>query len=136
MKLRKLEDTMVGALGIELSKNSDGTFSAAMRVDSRTCQVYGYLNGGASLALAENLAGYASFTICSENEVPLGINVSASHIATAVLGQKVFAKATAIQRGHHLHIWNIDITDESGKLLSNIKVTNMIVNRRAIKDTE
>ncbi|MGN0893738.1 MAG: PaaI family thioesterase [Succinivibrio sp.] len=136
MKLRNIEDTMVGALGIELFDNEDGTFSAAMMVDSRTCQIYGYLNGGASLALAENLAGFASFKSCTNGDVPLGISVTANHVASAMCGQKVFAKATALQKGHHLHIWDIDIRDENKKLLSNIRVTNMIVNRRNIKDTE
>lgn len=43
-----------------------------------------------------------------------------------------FVKATArlIQRGAILHVWNVDITSPSGKLISTARVVNLIVKKR------
>ena len=43
-----------------------------------------------------------------------------------------FVKATArlIQRGATLHVWNVDITSPSGKLISTARVVNLIVKKR------
>ena len=49
------------ALGMEfISTPEDDTCMARMKVDERNRQPFGFLSGGASLALAENLAGVAS----------------------------------------------------------------------------
>ena len=53
------------ALGMEfLSTDDDDTCMARMRVDERNRQPFGFLSGGASLALAENLAGVGSTSLC------------------------------------------------------------------------
>ena len=49
------------ALGMEfISTPEDDTCMARMRVDERNRQPFGFLSGGASLALAENEAGVGS----------------------------------------------------------------------------
>ena len=49
------------ALGMEfLSTPEDDTCMARMKVDERNRQPFGFLSGGASLALAENVAGVGS----------------------------------------------------------------------------
>ena len=65
-----LQHTMVETLGIKMFRDETGVFRATMPVDSRTCQLFGLLNGGASVALAENLAGYASLKLCDKDTIP------------------------------------------------------------------
>ena len=49
------------ALGMEfISTPDDDMCMATMKVDERNRQPFGFLSGGASLALAENLAGVGS----------------------------------------------------------------------------
>ena len=49
------------ALGMEfISTPEDDTCMARMQVDERNRQPFGFLSGGASLALAENVAGVGS----------------------------------------------------------------------------
>ena len=49
------------ALGMEfISTLEDDTCMARMKVDERNRQPFGFLSGGASLALAENVAGVGS----------------------------------------------------------------------------
>ena len=53
------------ALGMEfISTPEDDTCMARMRVDERNRQPFGFLSGGASLALAENVAGVGSSALC------------------------------------------------------------------------
>lgn len=102
---------------------------ATMTVGEQNCQPYGYLSGGASLALAETLAGVGSATICPE-EVAVGINVSGHHIKAVKVGETVTAKATIVQNGRALHVWNVAITDSAGDLVSEAVVTNYIVHKK------
>ena len=119
-----LQHTMVETLGIKMFRDETGVFRATMPVDSRTCQLFGLLNGGASVALAENLAGYASLKLCDKDTIPVGSFVSANHVAPGFFNSEVHAVATPIK------IWNVDVFNEKEQLLSTIRMTNLI-----IKDT-
>ena len=52
---------------------------ARMKVDERNRQPFGFLSGGASLALAENVAGVGSSALCADCAC-VGIEVSGSHV--------------------------------------------------------
>ena len=92
-----LGNSMENHLGIVfLPTDEDGTTHAEMPVDHRTCQPYGTLHGGASLALAESLAGYGSWAYCAPNEVPFGMQVSGNHISPVRVGNKVLASGRLV----------------------------------------
>lgn len=128
--VKKKMDTgknMATALGmVFLSTPEADTCAATMPVDERTCQPYGMLNGGASLALAENLAGLGSIALCPNCRC-MGINVSGNHVKPALMGDTVTATATIVHRGHTLHVWRVDVKDGIGDLVSTINVTNFLV---------
>lgn len=117
-------------MGMELLPAQSGEARARMPVTSAVCQPFGYLSGGASLALAETLAGYGSLALCTEDEIPLGIQVSASHVHAVPLGGEVTATATLLSRSRQLHVWNVDIIDGEGRLVSTSRVTNCIKKKR------
>lgn len=127
--------TMMDHLGIRLlPSDNECSIKAEMPVDHRTCQPYGYLNGGASLALAENLAGLGSCHLCQEGEIPLGIQVSANHVSAVTVGYTVVAEATLLHRGSSTHVWNVDIRRASGALVSSVRVVNAI-RKRPVRKT-
>ena len=113
-------------LGMEILSASEGRATARMKVEEKVCQIFGYLSGGASLALMETLAGYGSLALCGPEEVPLGIQVSANHMHAVPMGGEVTATATLLQHTRHLHVWNVDIHDSEGRLISSGRVTNCI----------
>lgn len=113
-------------LGMELAASQPGLATARMKVEDKVCQPFGFLSGGASLALMETLAGYGSLELCAPGEVPLGIQVSASHMRAVPRGGEVTATATLLQKTRHIHVWNVDIHDEEGRLISSGRVTNCI----------
>ena len=118
-------------LGMEMLPSEAGTARARMAVTHTVCQPFGYLSGGASLALAETVAGYGSLSLCEEGEVPLGVQVSANHVHAVPLGSVVFAEARILSQTRSLHVWNVDITDEEGRLISTSRVTNCIKKRKS-----
>lgn len=120
-------------IGIEILYAEEGMVKASMPVDERTsrpCEPKDILNGGASLALAETAAGYGSLAICSDQEMAVGIQISANHVSMVSIGQTVYATGKLIHKGKTQHVWNIDITNKEGKLVSTARVVNLIVKKR------
>ena len=115
------------ALGMEfISTPEDDTCMARMKVDERNRQPFGFLSGGASLALAENLAGVGSSALCPGTAC-VGIEVSGSHVKAVCEGDTVTAHARLLHKGTTLHVWNVDIQDSTGDLISSVRVTNYVI---------
>ncbi len=115
------------ALGMEfISTPEDDTCMARMQVDERNRQPFGFLSGGASLALAENVAGVGSSALCPGCAC-VGIEVSGSHVKAVAEGDTVTAYARLLHGGSTLHVWQVDIKDSSGDLISSVRVTNYVV---------
>jgi len=123
----KNRDGLSGALGMEFySTPEEDTCMAKMRVDERNRQPWGFLSGGASLALAENVAGVGSMALCP-GCMAMGINVQGQHVKAVVEGDTVTALATIKHKGGTLHVWQVEIRNSAGELISNVAVTNFIV---------
>lgn len=115
------------ALGMEfISTPEDDTCMATMKVDERNRQPFGFLSGGASLALAENLAGVGSSSLCPGCAC-VGIEVSGSHVKAVMEGDTVTAYGRLQHQGKKLHVWQVDIKDSAGDLISTVRVTNFII---------
>lgn len=115
------------ALGMEfISTPEDDTCMARMQVDERNRQPFGFLSGGASLALAENVAGVGSSSLCPGCAC-VGIEVSGSHVKAVVEGDTVTAYARLMSKGSTLHVWNVEIRDTAGDVISCVRVTNYIL---------
>ena len=123
------KNTMVDHLGICFTAVGEGWVEASMPVDERTFRPGGFLHGGANLALAETLAGLGSMLVVDLEEFDiLGIQVSANHTGSADRGT-VYARAEIVHAGIQTHVWDVGIKNETGKLISTGRVTNMIVKR-------
>lgn len=124
-----VKNTMVENLGILFTAIGEGWVEATMPVDQRTSRPGGLLHGGANLALAETVAGLGSMLTVDNNEFDiLGIQVSANHTGGTSKGT-VIARAEIVHAGIQTQVWNIEIKNEAGKLISTARVTNMIVKR-------
>jgi len=129
-KLIQEEPNLSTALGMEfISTPEDDTCMARMRVDERNRQPFGFLSGGASLALAENVAGVGSSALCPGCAC-VGIEVSGSHVKAVAEGDTVTARALLLHRGTTLHVWQVNISDSSGELISSVRVTNYVIKQK------
>ena len=122
--------TLMETLGIEFTLLSPERTEAVMPVDRHVCQPFGILHGGATLALAESVAGQGSLLLCEADEMPAGIQVSCNHVSSVRKGDKVRAVGTIIHRGRSIHVWNIDIFTSTDKLVSSVRVVNSILKKR------
>ena len=122
-------DGLSNTLGMEFISTPDpDTCQARMKVDERNRQIFGFLSGGASLALAENLAGVGSLALCPNN-ICVGINISGSHVKAVLDGDTVTATAHIMHKGKTLHQWHVDIRNGAGDLISSVEVTNFVMNK-------
>ncbi len=121
--------TMMEHLNIEYIEVEDGKLIARMPVNHTTFQPDKILHGGATIALAETVAGLGSAYIVDNEKVAVrGTQVSANHIRSVRKGN-VIATGTIVYKGSNMHVWNIDITDERNRILSTCRITNMIFNK-------
>lgn len=121
---------LMGNLGIQYTYASDERVEATMPVDYRTRQPFGILHGGATLALAETVAGLGSMIICEPDEIVVGMQVSGNHISSAHEGDTVRAVATIVHKGRSSHVWNVDVFTSTNKLVSSIRVVNSVIKKR------
>lgn len=123
-------DTLMDTLGISFIHLSPGRVEAVMPVEKRVCQPFGLLHGGASLALAESVAGQGSLAVCEADEIPVGVQVSGNHVSSVKEGDEVRAVGTLLHKGRSTHVWNVDILASDGKLVSSVRVVNNLVKKR------
>lgn len=134
-KLRR-HDGLSNTLGMNfISTPEPDMCVASMKVDERNKQPFGFLSGGASLALAENVAGVGSMVLCP-GKICVGINVSGEHVKAVLEGDTVTAYGRLLHRGKTLHVWHIEIKNESGELVSSVQVTNFIMKGKEEKKEE
>ena len=125
----RMMGTMIEALGIRFIPTDDDYAVAEMPICPATRQYMGILHGGASLTLAETIAGVGSLHLIEYDEAyaVCGTEVSGSHVAMSANEGKVYGKARLVHAGKSTHVWNVDIVDEDGKILSEERVTNRII---------
>ncbi|MFN3266194.1 MAG: hotdog fold thioesterase [Deinococcales bacterium] len=112
-----MNETLVKTLEIEVLEGTKDRVVAKMPVQPKVHQPFGFLHGGASVALAETVAGIGAYLNVAENgENAFGLEINANHIRPKRDGF-VTATATPLHRGKTTHVWDIQITDEAGKLV-------------------
>lgn len=121
---------LMGNLGIQYTYADESRIEATMPVDHRTRQPFGILHGGATLALAETVAGLGSMILCRPDEIAVGMQVSGNHISSAHEGDTVRAVGTIIHKGRSSHVWNVDIFTSTNKLVSSVRVINSVMKKR------
>ena len=108
-----VEQTLETTIGMRFISTPDpDSCVAQLDVDERTRQPFGVLSGGATLALAETLAG---------------VNVSGSHVKAVLEGDTITAVARIVHRGRRFHVWNVQVTNKAGEVISTVTVTNYAV---------
>jgi len=122
--------TLIEQLGIEYLEARTGYMKARMPVDERTFQPMRILHGGATLTLAETLASIGSALMVDREKFDVkGQHISADHVRSARSGW-VVGEAVIVHRGRSSHIWNVDIKDEEGSLISTCRLTIFVVKKR------
>lgn len=108
---------------MQVETKEDGYVVISMPVTDKVKQPFGYLHGGASLALGETACSIGSAHLIDTTQfIPLGLEMNANHIRSTKEG---YVKATAkiIHQGKSTHVWNIEIKDDDEQLISVMRGT-------------
>lgn len=118
-------NTLMETLDIEFTEVGEDYLIARMPVNSRVHQPDGVLHGGATLALAESVGSLASHVFLNTDDFFIrGIEISGNHLKSISEGY-VFAKARFLHKGRTTQLWDIRVTNESGQLISVVKLTTI-----------
>ncbi|WP_328750670.1 hotdog fold thioesterase [Streptomyces sp. NBC_00285] len=118
-------------LGIRLEEASARLVVGTMPVEGNT-QPQGLLHGGASIAFAETLASTAAAMYAGTRRIAVGVEVSATHHRSA-RGGTVRGTARAGHLGSSMATYNVELTDERGRLLCSCRVSCMLKPRPGLK---
>ncbi|PWB96699.1 PaaI family thioesterase [Salinibacterium hongtaonis] len=126
--IERLEATGGGELprkmGIVFDELSADYSVARMPVEGNR-QVIGLLHGGAYVVLGESLGSMSAAIHAGPGRFVVGIEINATHSGSAREGW-VTATCEAISLGNTLTTHEIVVSDDSGKRLSTIRITNLI----------
>ena len=127
---RASKDTFMDLLGIEFTASTENSLEARMPITPKLYQPMNVVHGGALISLAESVGSAASFLLVDPEKFNvLGSVVNSQHVAPAREGI-LHARATLLVKADFKHIWDVEIRDDSGKLISISRVTNSIKPRK------
>jgi len=123
-----MKNTLMESLGIKIVEvQKNGVCIASMPVDEKTKQPFGYLHGGASVALAETAASVgAASLIDGQKQAVFGQEINANHIRSVKEGI-VTATASVIHQGKSSMVYEIKIVNEKEELICISRCTMSVI---------
>jgi 1,4-dihydroxy-2-naphthoyl-CoA hydrolase len=117
------EETLVSHLGFEIIEVKEDSARARVPVTPRVLQPYGLVHGGTYAALAETIASVATHEVVfPEGNIAVGLSNATNFLRPATEGF-VNADAVCRHRGRTTWIWDVDMTDDQGRLCATTRVT-------------
>jgi uncharacterized protein (TIGR00369 family) len=114
-------------MGIELLEISAERTVGRMPVEGNR-QVVGILHGGAHVVLGETPGSVAAAVHAGAGRYAVGIDINATHTKSIADGW-VTGTCTAISLGKTICVHEIIVTNEAGKRLSTVRITNLLRDR-------
>jgi uncharacterized protein (TIGR00369 family) len=117
------DNTIHETLGIRALEVTADRVVLEMDIGPKVHQPMGLLHGGASAVLAESAASMGAFMNCEpDKEFAVGTDLNISHLRARRNGV-LKAVAQPMRKGRTIHVWNIDLVDESGELVAAARCT-------------
>jgi len=125
------DNELMRFLSVEIVEATGERVVLTMEVTPKVHQYVGIMNGGISLYLAETAASIGVVAGADLTKVtPVGIEINANHLRAVSRGI-ITVEAKPIHTGRTMSVWNIEITDDKGKLVCTSRLTMLIQNRAA-----
>lgn len=127
--LAQAPHTLMATLGITLLELSPHRVRASMPVNATVHQPFGYLHGGASVALAETVASIgACLNVDLQTQSAMGLEINANHLRAKRDGV-VVAEALPLHLGRSTQVWEIRIVDEAERMVCISRCTMAVVDK-------
>jgi 1,4-dihydroxy-2-naphthoyl-CoA hydrolase len=109
--------------GLELLDYSEEEASAQVAVRDELRQPAGLVHGGVFASIAETLASMATWAaVHPEGKTAMGLSNQTSFLRPITSGT-VHAVARRRHRGRSTWVWEVDITDDDGRLCALVRMT-------------
>jgi uncharacterized protein (TIGR00369 family) len=117
------EGTLDDVLGFELLEADGERCTARCAVERRVQQPFGLVHGGAYAALAETMVSWATvIAVAPDGNIAVGQSNSTTFLRPVSQGH-VHAEGTKRHRGRTTWVWDVEFTDDEGKLCAMSRVT-------------
>ena len=117
------EGTLGEVLGFEHLSSSEERATARFEVATKHRQPFGLVHGGVYAALAEGLASEATArAVARDGMTAQGMSNNLSFLRP-VFGGTVHAEAIRRHRGRTTWVWDVDMTDDEGRLCATSRLT-------------
>jgi 1,4-dihydroxy-2-naphthoyl-CoA hydrolase len=114
---------MDGTIGTEVVEVTEDLIRGRIAVTDGVRQPYGIVHGGAMAALAESLTSMATAQgVASEGKIAMGQEINASFMRPISEGH-VNALARVRRKGRTAWNWEVEITDDAGRLCALLRAT-------------
>jgi 1,4-dihydroxy-2-naphthoyl-CoA hydrolase len=126
-----LSGTLDQVLGFEMLEVGPDLARARSEVRERHKQPFGLVHGGVYAALSESLASQATYmAVAGEGKIAVGLSNHTSFVRP-ILSGSVHAEARCRHRGATTWVWEVDMTDDEGRLCALARVTMAVRPRPA-----
>ena len=116
-------ETLDGTLGVEVVEVTDDVIRGRMPVEDRIRQPYGIVQGGAMSAIPESLTSLGKARgVLADGKIAMGQEINASFMRPIGSGH-VNALARVRRRGRTAWNWEVEITDDDGRLCALLRAT-------------
>ena len=120
------ERTLNGVLGIELVEVGEELARGRVEITDAARQPYGIVHGGTYATLAESLvSATTAWLVMKDGNIAVGQNNNTSFLRPAMEGT-IHAEATRKHRGRTSWVWDVECTDDDGRLCAISRVTMAI----------
>jgi 1,4-dihydroxy-2-naphthoyl-CoA hydrolase len=119
----RLSRTLDGTLGFEFLEVEPDRATARFEVTDRVRQIMGIVHGGAYAALAESLTSMATFRLLADDGVMAMGQSNQTSFLRPVSEGSVHAEARPRHRGRTSWVWEVDFTDDQGRLTAITRMT-------------
>jgi 1,4-dihydroxy-2-naphthoyl-CoA hydrolase len=119
----KLTEGFDGLYGLEVTAWEDGLVRGSVGVRDELKQPAGLVHGGVFASIAESLASMAThFAVAGDGRAAMGLSNQTSFLRPITEG-RVHAEARARHRGRTTWVWEVDFTDNQGRLCALCRMT-------------
>jgi len=102
-------------LGVEYLEIGPERVRAALTVDERHLQPFGFLHGGVNVALAESVVSVGATVAAPEGQVAFGLEINMNHLRPVGPGDRIVATAVPLHRGRSTQVWAVELCDGQGR---------------------
>ncbi|HLA64898.1 MAG TPA: hotdog fold thioesterase [Rhodothermales bacterium] len=118
--------TLDKTLGVAYEELTPQRVVATMPVEPRVHQPFGFLHGGASVALAESVASIGGSLAAPEGMIAMGLEINANHVRPMREGT-LRATGTPLHIGRTTQVWDVRLTDDADRLVCVVRCTLAMV---------